>query len=57
MWNTSTVYRPLLFHPPQAEISDLQQLVASKDAEIECLQTQLLAMGKPTNDNERGTHS
>ncbi|XP_072292075.1 liprin-beta-2b [Eucyclogobius newberryi] len=34
----------------QAEISDLQQLVASKDAEIECLQTQLLARGGSTND-------
>ncbi|XP_044211359.1 liprin-beta-2b isoform X1 [Thunnus albacares] len=35
----------------QAEISDLQQLVASKDAEIECLQTQLLARGGTANDN------
>ncbi|XP_077424624.1 liprin-beta-2b isoform X11 [Vanacampus margaritifer] len=35
----------------QAEISDLQQLLASKDAEIECLQTQLLARGSTANDN------
>ncbi|KAM7396271.1 hypothetical protein PAMP_019324 [Pampus punctatissimus] len=35
----------------KAEISDLQQLLASKDAEIECLQTQLLARGGTTNDN------
>ncbi|XP_029992332.1 liprin-beta-2b isoform X2 [Sphaeramia orbicularis] len=35
----------------QAEISDLQQTLASKDAEIECLQTQLLARGGSANDN------
>ncbi|KAM8751772.1 LOW QUALITY PROTEIN: liprin-beta-2b [Acanthopagrus schlegelii] len=35
----------------QAEISELQQLLASKDAEIECLQTQLLARGGTANDN------
>ncbi|XP_077424625.1 liprin-beta-2b isoform X12 [Vanacampus margaritifer] len=35
----------------KAEISDLQQLLASKDAEIECLQTQLLARGSTANDN------
>ncbi|XP_054475226.1 liprin-beta-2b isoform X4 [Anoplopoma fimbria] len=37
----------------KAEISELQQLVASKDAEIECLQTQLLARGSTGNDTER----
>ncbi|XP_069571284.1 liprin-beta-2b isoform X1 [Brachyistius frenatus] len=35
----------------QAEISELQQLLASKDVEIECLQTQLLARGGSANDN------
>ncbi|XP_061628704.1 liprin-beta-2b isoform X4 [Phyllopteryx taeniolatus] len=35
----------------QAEISDLQQLLASKDAEFECLQTQLLARGSAANHN------
>nr|XP_019965735.1 PREDICTED: liprin-beta-2-like [Paralichthys olivaceus] len=35
----------------KAEISDLQQLVASRDAEIECLQTQLLARDGSANDN------
>ncbi|XP_074534670.1 liprin-beta-2b [Halichoeres trimaculatus] len=35
----------------KAEITELQQLLASKDAEIECLQTQLLARGGTTNDN------
>ncbi|GLD65605.1 liprin-beta-2b isoform X3 [Lates japonicus] len=35
----------------QAEISELQQLLASKDAEIECLQTQLLARDGTANDN------
>ncbi|XP_047453075.1 liprin-beta-2b isoform X10 [Mugil cephalus] len=35
----------------QTEISELQQLLASKDAEIECLQTQLLARGGTANDN------
>ncbi|XP_051239338.1 liprin-beta-2b isoform X3 [Dicentrarchus labrax] len=35
----------------KAEISELQQLLASKDAEIECLQTQLLARGGTANDN------
>lgn len=55
-WKTDTVHRLCL--PPQAEISELQQLLASKDAEIECLQTQLLARGGTANDNaERGTHS
>lgn len=44
--------------PPQAEISGLQQLLASKDAEIECLQTQLLARGSAANDSaEKGTLS
>ncbi|XP_077451352.1 liprin-beta-2b isoform X6 [Stigmatopora argus] len=37
----------------QAEISDLQQLLASKDAEIQCLQTQLLTRGSIlANHNE-----
>ncbi|CAJ1057580.1 liprin-beta-2b isoform X8 [Xyrichtys novacula] len=35
----------------KAEIAELQQLLASKDAEIECLQTQLLARGGPANDS------
>ncbi|KAM8892957.1 liprin-beta-2b isoform 3-T3 [Spinachia spinachia] len=35
----------------QAQISELQQLVATKDGEIECLQTQLLARGGSANDN------
>ncbi|XP_038124506.1 liprin-beta-2b isoform X10 [Cyprinodon tularosa] len=35
----------------QAEISEMQQLLASKDTEIECLQTQLLARGSSTNNN------
>ncbi|XP_041651117.1 liprin-beta-2b isoform X4 [Cheilinus undulatus] len=35
----------------KAEIAELQQLLASKDAEIECLQTQLLARGGTANDN------
>ncbi|XP_029290312.1 liprin-beta-2b isoform X3 [Cottoperca gobio] len=35
----------------KAEISELQQLLASKDTEIECLQTQLLATGGTANDN------
>ncbi|XP_031723933.1 liprin-beta-2b isoform X3 [Anarrhichthys ocellatus] len=39
------------WHSAQAEMSELQQLVASKDAEIECLQTQLLARGSTANDN------
>ncbi|XP_034390063.1 liprin-beta-2b isoform X4 [Cyclopterus lumpus] len=39
----------------KAKISELRQLVASKDGEIECLQTQLLARGSTANDNtERG---
>nr|XP_033490405.1 liprin-beta-2b isoform X3 [Epinephelus lanceolatus] len=37
----------------KAEISELQQLLASKDAEIECLQTQLLARGGTASDTER----
>ncbi|KAG7214841.1 hypothetical protein INR49_005109 [Caranx melampygus] len=52
-WKTDSVYRlslPLVFSP-QAEISELQQLLASKDAEIECLQTQLLARDGSGNDN------
>lgn len=57
-WKTDAVHRHALFLFPQAEISELQQLLASKDAEIECLQTQLLARGGTANDNaERGTHS
>ncbi|KAJ0069211.1 hypothetical protein NL108_003155, partial [Boleophthalmus pectinirostris] len=40
----------------KAEISDLQQLVASKDAEIECLQTQLLARGGSANDSADRDH-
>uniref|UniRef100_A0AAV2L2D0 SAM domain-containing protein n=1 Tax=Knipowitschia caucasica TaxID=637954 RepID=A0AAV2L2D0_KNICA len=40
----------------KAEISDLQQLVASKDLEIECLQTQLLARGGSANDNADRDH-
>ncbi|CAM9114606.1 unnamed protein product, partial [Lampetra planeri] len=35
----------------QAEICELQQLLASKDTEIECLQTQLLARDRSANDN------
>uniref|UniRef100_A0A3Q1GFI6 PPFIA binding protein 2 n=1 Tax=Acanthochromis polyacanthus TaxID=80966 RepID=A0A3Q1GFI6_9TELE len=35
----------------QAEISELQQLLSSKDAEIECLQTQLLARGGSSSDD------
>ncbi|XP_038124508.1 liprin-beta-2b isoform X12 [Cyprinodon tularosa] len=35
----------------KAEISEMQQLLASKDTEIECLQTQLLARGSSTNNN------
>ncbi|XP_035980581.1 liprin-beta-2-like [Fundulus heteroclitus] len=35
----------------QAEISDMQQLLASKDTEIECLQTQLLARGSSANNS------
>ncbi|XP_054865460.1 liprin-beta-2b isoform X16 [Amphiprion ocellaris] len=35
----------------QAEISELQQLLSSKDTEIECLQTQLLARGGSSSDN------
>ncbi|XP_071362564.1 liprin-beta-2b isoform X2 [Trachinotus anak] len=35
----------------KAEISELQQLLASKDAEIECLHTQLLARDGTANDN------
>ncbi|XP_034031433.1 liprin-beta-2b [Thalassophryne amazonica] len=35
----------------KVEISGLQQLLASKDAEIECLQTQLLARGSTGNDS------
>ncbi|KAM7002928.1 liprin-beta-2b isoform 8-T8 [Tautogolabrus adspersus] len=35
----------------QAEIAELQQILSSKDAEIECLQTQLLARGGTANDN------
>ncbi|XP_078139086.1 liprin-beta-2b isoform X2 [Centroberyx gerrardi] len=35
----------------KAEISELQQLLASKDAEIECLQNQLLARGGTANDD------
>lgn len=58
IWKRGTGYILLLCHPPQAEISELQQLLASKDAEIECLQTQLLAKGSTANDNtDRGTHS
>ncbi|XP_039665366.1 liprin-beta-2b isoform X14 [Perca fluviatilis] len=40
----------------KAEISELQQLLASKDTEIECLQTQLLARGGTTNDNTERDH-
>uniref|UniRef100_A0A8C6WI70 PPFIA binding protein 2 n=1 Tax=Neogobius melanostomus TaxID=47308 RepID=A0A8C6WI70_9GOBI len=40
----------------KAEISDLQQLVASKDAEIECLQTQLLARGSSANNSAERDH-
>ncbi|XP_054865461.1 liprin-beta-2b isoform X17 [Amphiprion ocellaris] len=35
----------------KAEISELQQLLSSKDTEIECLQTQLLARGGSSSDN------
>ncbi|XP_029697531.1 liprin-beta-2b isoform X5 [Takifugu rubripes] len=35
----------------KAEISELQQILASKDAEIECLRSQLLARCGPANDN------
>ncbi|XP_023811182.1 liprin-beta-2 isoform X3 [Oryzias latipes] len=37
----------------QTEMSELQQLLASKDAEIECLQTQLLARDGSANDNAK----
>ncbi|XP_032379204.1 liprin-beta-2b isoform X23 [Etheostoma spectabile] len=40
----------------KAEISELQQLLASKDTEIECLQTQLLARGGTANDNTERDH-
>ncbi|XP_061628712.1 liprin-beta-2b isoform X11 [Phyllopteryx taeniolatus] len=40
----------------KAEISDLQQLLASKDAEFECLQTQLLARGSAANHNAERDH-
>ncbi|XP_061678573.1 liprin-beta-2b isoform X3 [Syngnathoides biaculeatus] len=40
----------------KSEICDLQQLLASKDAEIECLQTQLLARGTAVNDNAERDH-
>ncbi|KAK7892041.1 hypothetical protein WMY93_024004 [Mugilogobius chulae] len=40
----------------KAEISDLQQLVASKDAEIECLQTQLLSRGGSANNSADRDH-
>lgn len=47
----------LLCFCSQAEISELQQLLVSKDTEIECLQTQLLARGGTANNNaERGMH-
>ncbi|XP_055365421.1 liprin-beta-2b isoform X11 [Betta splendens] len=35
----------------KTEISDLQQLLATRNAEIECLQTQLLAVGGTATDN------
>uniref|UniRef100_A0A3B5PVG8 PPFIA binding protein 2 n=1 Tax=Xiphophorus maculatus TaxID=8083 RepID=A0A3B5PVG8_XIPMA len=35
----------------KAEISELQQLLVSKDTEIECLQTQLLARGGTANNS------
>uniref|UniRef100_A0A3Q3H2Z4 PPFIA binding protein 2 n=1 Tax=Labrus bergylta TaxID=56723 RepID=A0A3Q3H2Z4_9LABR len=35
----------------QAEIAELQQILSSKDTEIECLQTQLLTRGGTANDN------
>ncbi|XP_030646572.1 liprin-beta-2b [Chanos chanos] len=35
----------------KTEIAELQQLLASKDAEIECLQSQLLSRGTPSNEN------
>ncbi|XP_055365412.1 liprin-beta-2b isoform X4 [Betta splendens] len=39
----------------KTEISDLQQLLATRNAEIECLQTQLLAVGGTATDNaEKG---
>ncbi|XP_078804322.1 liprin-beta-2b isoform X9 [Oryzias latipes] len=37
----------------KTEMSELQQLLASKDAEIECLQTQLLARDGSANDNAK----
>ncbi|XP_028440695.1 liprin-beta-2b isoform X4 [Perca flavescens] len=40
----------------KVEISELQQLLASKDTEIECLQTQLLARGGTANDNTERDH-
>uniref|UniRef100_A0A9J8DLJ3 PPFIA binding protein 2 n=1 Tax=Cyprinus carpio carpio TaxID=630221 RepID=A0A9J8DLJ3_CYPCA len=40
----------------KTEIAKLQQLLATKDAEIECLQNQLLSRGTISNDiTERGT--
>uniref|UniRef100_A0A3Q3NRL7 PPFIA binding protein 2 n=1 Tax=Labrus bergylta TaxID=56723 RepID=A0A3Q3NRL7_9LABR len=35
----------------KAEIAELQQILSSKDTEIECLQTQLLTRGGTANDN------
>ncbi|XP_053741124.1 liprin-beta-2b isoform X12 [Synchiropus splendidus] len=40
----------------KTEMSELQQLLATKDAEIECLQTQLLARGSSANDNAERDH-
>ncbi|KAM8860470.1 liprin-beta-2b isoform 2-T2 [Synchiropus picturatus] len=40
----------------KTEMSELQQLLATKDAEIECLQTQLLARGDSANDNAERDH-
>ncbi|XP_045544341.1 liprin-beta-2 isoform X6 [Salmo salar] len=35
----------------KVEIADLQQILASKDSEIECLQSQLVSRGPMTNEN------
>lgn len=46
------------YSPPitQAELSDLQQLLLSKNAEIDSLHTQLLARPLSTETSERGKH-
>lgn len=54
----SFLLRPLTVWHPQAEISSLQQLLLSKNAEIESLHTQLLARPSPSPESsERGKQS